>query len=306
MEPNTNAGGKLPFGVLIGAGILVAICELVFPCILVARLASRSAESAVPTIDARAIDTAAFETAVQANLATLRAQATPSPLATATPARTGTPTPIRLASFNIAEAACIPDKPAQTGEVVQVVDGDTIHVRLYEDGKEYPVRYIGIDAPESGWAYAAESTAKNRELVDGKTVVLFRDVTDTDIYDRLLRYVIVGETFVNYELVADGAARSYRYRPDTSCNSTFDAAQSRASTTSFGLWALPPTLIALPTASRSGEVIPCPCSGPDLDCADFGTHSKAQACYEYCLSIGRGDVYRLDREADGNACETLP
>lgn len=58
---------------------------------------------------------------------------------------------------------------------------------------------------------------------------------------------------------------------------------------------------SLPPAS-----VPCDCTGPDLDCSDFATHAAAQACYEYCLSQGYGDVFRLDGDNDGIACESLP
>jgi len=51
---------------------------------------------------------------------------------------------------------------------------------------------------------------------------------------------------------------------------------------------------------------PCNCTGPDLNCADFSTHAEAQACYDYCKSQGYGDVFRLDADKDGIACESLP
>lgn len=57
----------------------------------------------------------------------------------------------------------------------------------------------------------------------------------------------------------------------------------------------------VPTEPPSAEV--CDCSGNHLNCPDFGTHSSAQACYEYCKSIGRGDVHGLDRDDDGTACD---
>ena len=50
---------------------------------------------------------------------------------------------------------------------------------------------------------------------------------------------------------------------------------------------------------------PCNCSGPDLNCSDFSTHEEAQACYEQCISSGFGDVFRLDGDGDGIACEGL-
>jgi len=51
---------------------------------------------------------------------------------------------------------------------------------------------------------------------------------------------------------------------------------------------------------------PCNCTGPDLNCADFDTHAEAQTCYDYCKSQGYGDVFGLDADKDGSACESLP
>jgi uncharacterized protein YraI len=58
-----------------------------------------------------------------------------------------------------------------------------------------------------------------------------------------------------------------------------------------------------PVATEPPPVEVCDCSGNHLNCGDFGTHASAQACYEYCKSIGRGDVHGLDRDDDGTACD---
>ena len=50
----------------------------------------------------------------------------------------------------------------------------------------------------------------------------------------------------------------------------------------------------------------CNCSDNSYNCADFLTHAKAQVCYDYCVSLGRGDVHALDHDKDGLACEALP
>lgn len=42
---------------------------------------------------------------------------------------------------------------------------------------------------------------------------------------------------------------------------------------------------------------------PDRDCTDFSTHDEAQNFFE---SAGSGDPHGLDRDGDGEACETLP
>jgi len=70
--------------------------------------------------------------------------------------------------------------------VIRVIDGDTVELSTGER-----VRYIGIDTPEIGKCYYVESSAKNAEFVDGQIVRLEKDVSETDIYGRLLRYVYV-------------------------------------------------------------------------------------------------------------------
>lgn len=48
---------------------------------------------------------------------------------------------------------------------------------------------------------------------------------------------------------------------------------------------------------------PVVASARDYDCGDFSTQAEAQRVYE---DAGPGDPYRLDRDHDGVACETLP
>jgi len=88
--------------------------------------------------------------------------------------------------------------------VTKVIDGDTI---IVEGG--YRVRYIGIDAPEIRprlEAFGMEAWQANRQLVEGKKVRLERDVSETDKYERLLRYVYVNDILVNAEMVRLGLA----------------------------------------------------------------------------------------------------
>lgn len=57
-----------------------------------------------------------------------------------------------------------------------------------------------------------------------------------------------------------------------------------------------------PTAP-SGAV--CACHADTYNCGDFSTQAQAQACYNYCVSLGRGDIHRLDGDGNGRACESL-
>lgn len=118
--------------------------------------------------------------------------------------------------------------------VAQAVDGDTI---LLTNG-EY-VRYIGIDTPEifpKIQCYAQLSTQRNRELVEGKTVRLVRDVSNRDTWGRWLRYVYVDDQFVNQTLVEEGFAKAVIYPPDVAHEQDFTLAQQTAETLRLGRW----------------------------------------------------------------------
>lgn len=60
--------------------------------------------------------------------------------------------------------------------------------------------------------------------------------------------------------------------------------------------ALAPTSPAVRTAPQSAD---CICSADTYNCDD----SLARTCYDYCLSIGAGDIHNLDGDADGLFCE---
>lgn len=234
-----------------------------------------------------------------------------TPTITFTPSITPTSSITLLPSIN---ADCIPkDTKRETGMVTKVIDGDTIEVQIGEE--THTVRYIGIDTPESGETFGVYSTNKNAELVSWQQVTLIKDTSETDQYGRLLRYVFVGDVFVNHELVKQGFAEAVNYPPDEACKNLFSEAESASRAAGFGLWK--PTPIPNPTAAPTsppannptptqGSSEVCSCSGNIYNCSDFGTHNQAQACYEYCKSQGRGDVHRLDGDSDGIACESLP
>jgi micrococcal nuclease len=121
--------------------------------------------------------------------------------------------------------------------VKRVVDGDTI---VLENGQK--VRYIGIDAPESVdprrgvECYGKEAAGRNRTLVEGKTIRLEKDVSETDRYGRLLRYVYLGGIMVNEALVREGYAQASSYPPDVAYDERFRSAQALAKIAHVGLW----------------------------------------------------------------------
>lgn len=131
----------------------------------------------------------------------------------------------------------VPIVSGELARVARVIDGDTIVL----EGNER-VRYIGIDTPEivdsrkPVECFGREAASRNRELVEGKSVQLARDVSDRDRYHRLLRYVLMDDVFVNLELVKEGYATASTYPPDVAHSQEFVSAEKMAREAKRGLW----------------------------------------------------------------------
>lgn len=134
----------------------------------------------------------------------------------------------------------------QKARLVRVVDGDTIVVDI--GGEEHKVRLIGIDAPESVASSiyldrtGKENTREGEKasdyvkdlLADTETVYLQKDVSETDRYGRLLRYVWlelpeneedreeISTKMLNGILVWEGIAEPAAYAPDTTHQADFE------------------------------------------------------------------------------------
>jgi micrococcal nuclease len=141
----------------------------------------------------------------------------------------------------------------EVATVRRVVDGDTIEVTitgrkegpgagLAEIGRTYDVRLIGIDTPESVdpnspvECFGKEASRATAALLEGREVRLIDDVENTDRYDRLLRYVYLGEEMANARLVVNGYAHAYTYPPNVRHANLFVALQRQARANGWGLW----------------------------------------------------------------------
>ena len=175
---------------------------------------------------------------------------TPTEVAAVTSKPSQTPIPTDENSiYDLAD--CLPTNTlVQTGLVDQVFDGDTISV-LLEDGKTYTERFIGMDAPEKDIPFFTEAFIANTDLVLHKEVMLIKDVSETDPYNRLLRYVIVDGVFVNLELVKMGFAKAVQYPPDVACADAFLSAEQEAQAAQAGIW----VATATPEASAAEVII---------------------------------------------------
>lgn len=135
----------------------------------------------------------------------------------------------------------------QWARVRSVTDGDTVRVDFEGGPANQPVRYIGMDAPETVkpdtpvQPFGPEASRENARLLSGKRVCLEKDVADRDRYDRLLRYVWLPDgTLVNEALVLAGLATVDTFPPDVKYVERFRAAQAAAREAGRGIWARTP------------------------------------------------------------------
>lgn len=206
----------------------------------------------------------------------------------------------------------------ESGVVVAVYDGDTLTLR---DG--HRVRLIQIDTPElgSGECYSRAARTALLNLVPiGTTVGLEADPTldNVDRYSRLLRYVRLGTTNVNIELVRRGAAAPYFYRGERGRYAGRLMAVALASKTARrGLWKACPATALVPdraidtgqsgppsrTPPASGKCDPnyaggcVPLYPPDMDCADLRALGISP------VRVIGSDPHRLDGDGDGYGCK---
>lgn len=133
---------------------------------------------------------------------------------------------------------------AQAFDVTNVIDGDTF--KIMYGGKEVSVRLIGVDTPESVHPDATKNTEFGKVAAEytknkltGKKVRLVKDVSETDKYGRLLRYVYFEDgTFFNELLVKEGYAKVATYAPDVKFADVFVKAEQYARQNNKGLWSL--------------------------------------------------------------------
>lgn len=122
------------------------------------------------------------------------------------------------------------------GKVVFVIDGDSITV-LADDGKPYPVRLFGIDAPDLKQPFGQQSAERLGKELMGKDVTLI-----SHYVDRKGRYY--ADVFLRGEDVALGQIGHGMawFSNSERCNESFDrrtlylSTESSAKTERLGLW----------------------------------------------------------------------
>lgn len=92
---------------------------------------------------------------------------------------------------------------SETGLVGRIIDGDTIEI------ENDSIRLLGINSPERGEEYYTEAKNYLETLSLNNVVQLKKGKEDRDRYNRELRYIFIGTTNLNLELVKKGLANPY-------------------------------------------------------------------------------------------------
>jgi micrococcal nuclease len=195
--------------------------------------------------------------------------------------------------------------------VVRIKDGDGLVVN--KNGKEIEVRLACIDAPEPRQPWGQESTEKLKQLLPPGQKVELRE-TGKDRYNRTVAELFLNGQSVNLRMVQDGDAVVY---PEylNNCESTknqYLQAEGYAKIQKLGFWGQ--ENLVMPWDFRRGKRniqanshSPAPvtnlpaCVNRDCNCDDFESYEQAQVV----LKAFPGDPFDLDRNHDGEACESL-
>lgn len=134
------------------------------------------------------------------------------------------------------------DSKTQTFQVTKVIDGDTIDV--IDNGQETRVRLIGVNTPETSdprrpiECFGEEAKQFLTDTLTNQVVTIEADPTQSnrDQYDRLLRYVFVGDQNINLQLIKEGYGYEYTYDQPYQYQVQFKQAQIEAQKNAKGLW----------------------------------------------------------------------
>lgn len=195
---------------------------------------------------------------------------------------------------------------------VSVKDGDTIVV-LTDAKEQVTVRLDSIDAPEKkGQAFGNAAKKALSDMVFKKKVTV--NSHKTDRYGRTVAEIWLGDRLVNLEMVKSGMAWNYvKYSRDP----VYAEAETEARAAKRGLWSQPnplspwefrhPTVTARPitgamplmlASANTGFAAGFTC-GAKRYCKQMSSREEANFYLRQC------GLSRLDRDGDGQACESL-
>ena len=181
-------------------------------------------------------------------------------------------------------------QPLTASEVIRVVDGDSLIVKL--NGIPQEIRLACVDAPEIGqYPYGRLAMNVFRGLLPADSVVTIYPIKK-DRYGRIVGHVSTpGGVDAAEELVRRGLVFVFKSYPSDCDGPNLLLLESQERDSKTGLWSEGEHGITRPWIYRRG-------SNAKLRCSDISSWDKAQ------ILLREGHVY-LDRDDDGEACEGL-
>ncbi len=162
-----------------------------------------------------------------------------------------TPTIVPTATPLPSDVLALVAKVPSAEEIEVVLQGDDLnHI--------YTVRLIGVDAPRNNsatsWGIVAFKTLD--KLLNGQVVRLVQDSTIQNEDGTLPRYVYLGDTLVNRQLIEMGLADVAFFAPNTRLKSDFSSVAATAQAKGIGIWGPDPTATPTRTPTPNLSVTP--------------------------------------------------
>lgn len=166
----------------------------------------------------------------------------------------GLKTPDKSTSKNHVEASNKQETNFVKATITSVSDGDTVTAQV--GSQSYKVRMIGVDTPETVHPskpvsfYGKEASDFSKAMLNGREVYLEKDVSETDRYQRALRYIWlrlpsnpsnpsfedVRDKMFNGILLRDGYGALATFPPDVKYLDHFRKIAKSASENELGLY----------------------------------------------------------------------
>ena len=123
------------------------------------------------------------------------------------------------------------------GVISRIIDADTVVLKS-DQGINYKIRLLGIDAPEINQVYGKEATIYLSNKVLGKNLRVLGE--NKDRYHRLLGKLILNDNDINLDLVKNGMAWHYKFykkSQEKKDQLLYSNAEIYAKVNNLGLWA---------------------------------------------------------------------
>ena len=199
-----------------------------------------------------------------------------------------------------------------------MLGGDTIEVLI--TNQTYRVRYIGVDSPNieapSEWQ-SGQAMSFNQSLVEGKLVTLIQDV-DRPGCQWLLPALCPDQPGIcQLRNVTPGIWQDGKHPTRYDLRQFAAVCPGRGARQHPGDLAVDAGADLHDHADSHDHTDADSNEGPDknrnrrsatawdrrLTCNSFPSQRRAQQCFEYCRSQGYGDIFGLDKNGNGLACE---